>query len=269
MKKKYPPSDIWVRYEYQIPLQIYPNNRIPNEDFDKLVHLGAFPTFDFMDARSHLYDHENRIFHRVWHIRFPVNKFNLQTISRSARRIWKKNAGFEVTYHHPFVLTPEIEDLYTRYAENTDFDTYKRIEYVIPISDQEKTITMYDAWAIHVRDGERLVSCGVFYVGDTSAASVLHFFDFAYASYSPGKYLMLLTLNWLKLQGFTWYFPGYVVSRNKKFSYKLFFSKDYEAFKPMVQPVLQPDFGIIDYKIEPWVPFEDWMLNVPPLKRGR
>jgi arginine-tRNA-protein transferase len=70
-------------------------------------------------------------------------------------------------------------------------------------------------------------------LGEKSASSQIHCYDPAYASYSLGKYLILLTLDHLKSLGHDWYYPGYVFAGNPKMNYKLFAGKEAaEYFDP-------------------------------------
>ena len=54
----------------------------------------------------------------------------------------------------------------------------------------------------------------------------LHFFDPEYNQFSPGKYLILMTLDYCRLQGLEWYYPGYIIQGNPKMNYKLFLGQE-------------------------------------------
>jgi arginyl-tRNA--protein-N-Asp/Glu arginylyltransferase len=50
-----------------------------------------------------------------------------------------------------------------------------------------------------------------------------------------GKYLILLTLDYLRTNDYRYYYPGYVVEDLDKMDYKLFLGKDQaEYFKPEI-----------------------------------
>lgn len=255
------PDEVHIRYEYQYGWKEMPDLRFTDEVFDSLLDQGFFPTYDFMDSRSHI--NYNGGLKRVWHIRYRVQDFELGSITRQAVRVWKKNAGFRTEIQSPFSLSHEDTKLYERYAQRTEFCTTTDIASIIPIDKTSQSIPLFNALGIRVYDCSRLIASGVFYAGRDSAASVLHFFDYDYAGFSPGKFLILKTLNYLKSNGYEWYYPGYVVAKEEKFRYKLFFTKNYEAFFLPIKFFLYREFK---YLRPMWMPFEDWMLEVPPLR---
>ena len=101
-----------------------------------------------------------------------------------------------------------------------------------------------------VYDGDQLIAAGYFDLGDTAAASILHFFDPQYARYSLGKYLILLTIEYLKDQGYEYYYPGYVVEGLPKMDYKLFLGKEEAEY--------------FDPEAVAWLKFDDNILIRPP-----
>lgn len=244
--------------------------------FDACLSHGYFPTFDRMDARSMiegvlLDPSEDVPFgalwtpHRVWHIRYDVTCLDL---SHQAKRVQRKNRPFRVTVTDPFRLTPSLEVLARKYLVSCGFRSERLVQEVLPIWRGQSPY--YDAVALEVFDGETPVSGGIFYRGLDSVASVFHFFDYTYARYSPGKYLILLTLEWMKAHGLRWYYPGYVVARNPRFDYKLFLGADQAAaFAPTEERYLDPAYRFDTDN--PWIPFQEWMLRVPaftdPLER--
>jgi arginine-tRNA-protein transferase len=84
-------------------------------------------------------------------------------------------------------------------------------------------------------------------VGAKTAASILHFYDPTYGKYSLGKYLILLTLDYLKSQHYEFYYPGYVVEGLNKMNYKLFLGKEYAEY--------------FDPETISWKPFQDSILG--------
>jgi hypothetical protein len=138
-------------------------------------------------------------------------------------RIRSKNRNFEMEIADPFVHKKELDNLYDKYLGSIDFDGYSSIEKA---TFKRGSSNIYQSRAIIIRDGIRIVSCGIFHTGITSAASILHFFDPEYKQFSPGKYLILKTLDYCKLHEMEWYYPGYIIKGNRKMDYKLFLGKE-------------------------------------------
>ena len=101
---------------------------------------------------------------------------------------------------------------------------------------------------------------GLFDTGEEAAASILHFYDPEYNRYSLGRYLMLLTVDWLKNQGHRYYYPGYIASEDSRFDYKLFlgtanaqyFDHKRNAWMPFSRGILQPEEYTEDDESEFW-----------------
>lgn len=133
-------------------------------------------------------------------------------------RLLRINEKFSVSIK-PFVLTDEIETLYSLYRNNIDFDTYNSVEACL----MDGALTsLFDTYAVEVRDGATLIAVGIFDNGEQSIAGILNVYHPAYRRQSLGKYLMLLKLNHARLQQKDYYYPGYLVSNYPKFDYKLF-----------------------------------------------
>jgi leucyl-tRNA---protein transferase len=72
-----------------------------------------------------------------------------------------------------------------------------------------------------VREGDQLIACGFFDLGESSAAGITSFYDPAYKKYSLGKYLIYKKIEYCKNQGKQYFYPGYFVPGNPHFDYKL------------------------------------------------
>lgn len=179
----------------------------------------------------------------AWWLRFPISGLREHA---SHRRMRRRNRSFHFRVIHDFLPTPEDEVLYARYLETVPFDGYPSIhEAMFSIGDGSPS-NVFDTRAIALYDGERPVAMGIFDVGSRAGSSILHFYDPAYARYSPGKYLILLTVDYLKGLGCEWYYPGYVICGVPRFDYKLFLGRDTAAY-----------FDPVD---ESWKPFDDQIL---------
>ena len=134
------------------------------------------------------------------------------------RRLLRRNARFTATVL-PFRLTPEYEDLYTRYRAAITFDAAPTVNDVLLGGATHSVFTTY---SIELRDGEQLIAAGIFDRGDRTLAGILNFYDPAYHKFSLGKYLLLLKTDYARRLHLDYYYPGYLVHNYPKFDYKLF-----------------------------------------------
>lgn len=180
----------------------------------------------------------------VWWLRFPVGGLENH---RSHTRIRRRNQHLQVRLESPFHYSSSYEDLYARYLASVPFAGYTSIQEALYGEGDPALGTIYDTHAWVVSDGDKVVAVGLFDMGRASAASILHFYDPAYASNSLGKYLILLTIDHLQALGCQWYYPGYVVSGDTRFDYKLFLGRNQASyFEPEVQS---------------WQPFREELLE--------
>lgn len=225
-------------HEYFTPAQL------PPDLFDLFLSLGWYPMGQGIFTTSHL-DTGGEEPERVHWVRYPVAQV---TERRSHRRILRRNAAFSVELLDPFQHRRELDLLYANYFSSIDFDGYESIQDAT--CDYGET-NIYHGKAWVVRDGNIPVSCGIFYTGINSAASILHFFHPGYRRFSPGKYLILLTLDYCRKHGLEWYYPGYIIENNPRMDYKLFLGEEHvQYFIPQGGPVAGSWAG------------EDGLLNV-------
>jgi arginyl-tRNA--protein-N-Asp/Glu arginylyltransferase len=133
-------------------------------------------------------------------------------------RLLRSNEKFSVEIK-PFVLTEELESLYSLYKSAINFDAPYSVESCLLDGD---TYNAFDTYVIEVRDGNKLIAAGIFDNGSQSIAGIMNFYHPDYRKHSLGKYLMLQKINYARLQQKAYYYPGYLVSNYPKFDYKLF-----------------------------------------------
>jgi leucyl-tRNA---protein transferase len=164
-------------------------------------------TTDFIPVKNHV--------HPVFWLRFLVQKVNY---GKKQKRLLNSNKGLTVITR-PFLLSEEIEELYSLYRATIDFDAPLTVESFL----LDGAIgSIYDTQLIEIRDAGRLIAAGIFDNGDNSIAGIMNFFDPAYKAKSPGKFLMLLKINYAIESGKQYYYPGYIAGGFAKFDYKLF-----------------------------------------------
>ncbi|MGA0559497.1 arginine-tRNA-protein transferase [Larkinella sp. VNQ87] len=134
------------------------------------------------------------------------------------RALLRRNEAFSVTVK-PFQLTEEAEALYAIYKSSVDFEAPESVENWLF---NGLTYTVFDTYAVEVRDGDRLIAVGIFDNGLHTLAGIMNFYHPDYRKHSLGKYLMLQKINYARLHQKHYYYPGYLVSNYPKFDYKLF-----------------------------------------------
>ena len=223
---------------------------LTGHQLDAFLALGWYRMNQTIFTTTHSFIDDFHDFRPVWWLRFPVGDIPDR---HAHRRLRKKNAGFRVDICSPFESSPSFEILYSRYLESVPFDGYSSIHDAL-YYDADHNI--YDTRAVQVWDGSKLIAMGIFDIGHVAGTSILHFYDPEYARYSLGKYLMLLTLDFLKDRGCAWYYPGYVVTDVPRFDYKLFLGRDVaEYFEPESQTWKSRDEALlrsVSYTEEEW-----------------
>lgn len=214
------------------------------KEFDLLLAFGWYPMGQTVFTTSHLFRDNDPSPHKVYWLRYHVDAVSDRT---SHRRIRRKNRHFEVQLAEPFLHSPELNRMYEIYLNSVDFDGYSTIA---DATYRDSELNIYDSKAIIVKDGDKIISCGIFHEGESSVASVLHFYDPQYVKFSPGKYLILMTLDYCRQRGIEFYYPGYVIQGNPKMDYKLFLGMDLaEYYDPEPNPLSGK-----------WLPFKSELL---------
>jgi len=215
--------------------------------FDQLISKGYFPTQEFMETITHLIFPnmwEGRmVAYKVYPLRFEIKKLKKH---QSHRRIYNDNKHFTYKIEEFTKVLPEHKKLYKKYLTSIDFNRNSRIEGII--SCENASDSNFNCRTISVYDGDNLIALGFFYLGEIYGTSILHIFDPAYKKYSLGKYMILLTVEYLKQLKYPFYSPGYIVNNFPKFDYKLFlgaeaatvYHHDLEKWKKFHPSVLVP-----------------------------
>ncbi len=187
---------------------------IAGNELDQLLALGWYRMHQFLFTCSHIGMEEP---HRVHWLRYAISEITNHTSHRSIR---KRNKNFHFTIENFTALRDDHIELHRRYRSSIDFEGALSIEDCL--FGEGISGNIFNTKCISVFDHETLIAGGYFDLGDKASASILHFFDPQYRKYSLGKYLILLTIDYLKLHDFDFYYPGYVVEDVAKMNYKLF-----------------------------------------------
>lgn len=206
---------------------------------DEWLEKGWYRMYNFIYTSHYKIDDHFNI-RPIWWLRYPVAELIEHP---SHRRIRKKCRHLRYRID-PFALTEDLETLYDTYYKSIQFDGYASIDYALGLYTQKD---IFDSFVIRIYEDENLVAAGIFDMGEKTATSILHFYDPAVAHYSPGKYLILLTIEHIRNQQINWYYPGYVIPGFTRFNYKLFLGKEVAQY--------------FDPKENKWLPFTDELID--------
>ena len=224
------------RLFYQIDRQ----DQIKGGLLDYYLEDGWFRMQSSIYRNSHILDFENNAVFKVWRLKYVISE--IQTHA-SHKRIWKRNRNFKVAFSDKCTITEKDNELYSKYREYVEFDSYRNIEEAI--SDDGR-IDIFDTHCVRIYHDDSLIAMGLFDKGRVSVASILNFYDPNYSKYSLGKFIILLIIEKMKEWGLSNYYPGYIVAGKPKFDYKLFLGEESAYYLNREQD---------------WVKFEDSILK--------
>ncbi len=138
--------------------------------------------------------------------------------SKSLRKIIKRNNGRFQFHFGKAVIDVPRENLYQRYR--AIFPGMIAPSILDSLQDGDH-FNVYNTYEFTVYDGAKLIAVSYFDLGENSIASILGFYDPEYKPFSLGLYTMLMEVEYGKIQGFKYFYPGYVVPGYDRFEYKL------------------------------------------------
>jgi arginyl-tRNA--protein-N-Asp/Glu arginylyltransferase len=138
--------------------------------------------------------------------------------SKSLRKLMSKNKKRFSYSIQPLKITPEKDALYKQQSKKFKGFVHDNLENYLFEGMPYSNFTTYD---LTVYDGDELVACSFFDLGDKSIASLLGAYNELYNKYSLGIFTMLLEIEFALKQGYQFYYPGYIFRNNDLFDYKL------------------------------------------------
>lgn len=193
--------------------------KLTGPDLDKLLALGWYRMHQTIFTTSHVGLEE---VYRVHWLRYLLGDIQNHA---SHRKIYKRNSLFRFTIEDFNSIRADHAELHQRYYASIEFEGAMNIEECL-FGEDYTFKNIYNTKCVSIFEGDRLIAGGYFDLGNLAAASILHFFDPVYKRNSLGKLLILLTIDYLKSNGYKFYYPGYVVEGNPKMNYKLFLGKE-------------------------------------------
>lgn len=212
-------------------------------ELDRRLADGWFRMHQEIFTTTHLFAQDD--IYRVHWLRYEVSRLSERA---SHRRLRKLNANFRVVLEDFSGVQPEHEELFRKYRASIEFEGADSVMHAL-FGDEPNGVNIYQTRCLSVFENNRLIAAGYFDVGDSAAASILHFFDPDYRRTSLGRYMILLTVDFLRDNGYTYYYPGYVVAGKSKMNYKLFLGRESASYfdpstnmwLPFEEPILQPE----------------------------
>ncbi len=205
-----------------------------SEELDNYLSKGWFRSGPALH-RSEVFCFEEFL-HTVINIRLPLNGY---TPKKRFRRIYKKVKNqFRVTVGH-FYNSLEKETLYKSHKHRFNgFVVPTLFQYLNGEDAKDNDFAIFDTYEVCIFDGDKLIGFSIFDIGNQSISSILGVFDSDYAQHSLGTFTMLEEIEFAISQGFTYYYPGYILHNTTIFDYKLrlgameFYNHDQE-WKPI------------------------------------
>ncbi len=194
--------------------QVHTPQKLTPTELDGYLERGWFRmgqtifTTNFLRVKSEL-------FSTIW-LRMLLTEYQGDN---TQLKLFRRNAGFQTEIKRA-VLTDEKEDLYALYKKSVPFQASESLHHLLYFGKKEAD-SIYSTYEVTVHDGNKLIACGFFDLGESSAQGIASFYDPSYKKYSLGKFLIYLKIQYCKNLNLTYFYPGYFVPGNPHFDYKL------------------------------------------------
>lgn len=146
-------------------------------------------------------------------LRLPLHHFSP---TKSQRRVLRKNADVEFRVV-PAVLSPDAEAMFQRHAGRFTENIPDSLRTFF--SDTPATVPCecleFQCWV----DGT-LAALSFLDVGETSVSSVYGMFEPEHSSRSLGIFTLLQEMQWARVHGFRYHYPGYTSLGSSAYDYK-------------------------------------------------
>ncbi len=216
------------------------------EEIDSYLLQGWFrmgPTIfttNFLSFKENLYG-------AIW-LRVNLDTYNGE---KTQTKLFRLNSSLR-TETKRATITEEKEMLFEAYKKSVVFEASASVKHLL-LGKSDRSA--YDTYEICVYDNEKLIACGYFDLGASSAMGISCFYDPAYKKHSLGKYLIYLKMAHCKAVGFQYFYPGYFVPGYPFFDYKLTMAKD--------------SLQYLQLETQQWHPIEAFSKELAPLETMR
>ncbi len=194
----------------------------------------------------HYIFYQEELFSTIW-LRTNLKDYRL---SKSLRKIDKKNKAVFTHYIEHYAHSEELEELYRKYVATFKGKLPKSLGDYMSGSLES---TVYDTRIVKVYHEDKLIACSIIDIGQDTLASIFGMYDPDYRSYSLGLYTMMLEVEICLNAEMPYYYMGYFVPGNPRFDYKL--------------RVGQIEY--FDMKTEKWLSYTEFEKSQTPIEISR
>ena len=191
-------------------------DRLSKTQLDEALENGYFPNGSKLSTSIAAYfDKNNAVLPRLY-LRAPTNP---PIFSKSKRKLLRKNSKLFQVEVRNFHTDEEIDRLWVKFKKSTHkWKNTPKLQHHLFVNKSPKN---FPARLLTVRDGSRLVAFTVVFEGNRTLASLEAAYDPAYSKFSPGIYTMLLEMEYARISGKEYYYPGFIYKDVPMFQYKL------------------------------------------------
>jgi len=193
--------------------QVHSPESLTPSELDAYLEKGWFRMGQTIFTTNFLYVRDE-IFSTIW-LRILLNDYSAES---AQLKIVKKNSVFRTNISRA-TITLEKEELYALYKESVPFQASPSLNHLLLSGKDVNSI--YETYEVTVWDGDRLIACGYFDLGNVASQGIVSFYHPSYKKYSLGKHLIYLKIQYSKELGLHYFYPGYFVPGNTHFDYKL------------------------------------------------
>ena len=167
------------------------------------------------------------------------------TLSKSLRKIDRKNKQMFTHQIEAFEHSTELEELYYNYTKTFKGKLPQSLhDYMSGSLDTN----VYDTKIVKIYHDEKLIAASIIDIGQETLASIFGMYDPKYQKYSLGIYTMMLEIEYCQAADMPYYYMGYFVPGNPRFDYKL--RVGHIEFYDMKTEVWQPH-SYFDFDLTP------------------
>jgi arginine-tRNA-protein transferase len=153
----------------------------------------------------------------VVNIRVPLDNYQY---SKSLQKIINRNNELFRYEIQPVAITPRKEELYQQHKHRFKGVVLPSLQMSL-FGFESCMQSPFLSYEVNIYEGNKLIACSFFDIGEQSIASILGLYDNDYQKYSLGIYTMLLEIEFGLKANKKFYYPGYVLNNSPLFDYKL------------------------------------------------
>jgi leucyl-tRNA---protein transferase len=197
---------------------------------------------------THILHYDQKFYSAVW-LRVPLE--NLSE-SKTLKKLKKLNSDFRIIIQTAS-LTKEKEQLFEQYKASVPFEASSSLENLL--YGKLFPLNIYHTLEVCLYDHEKLIGVGFFDMGKETAAGISSFYDPSYKKNSLGKYLIYLKIEYCRLLGLQYFYPGYFVPGYSMFDYKL--------------EIARASLEYYSLAHKSWLPIQQFSHSTAPLEEMR